>query len=285
MEELDSPSSRILTRTVDRTGIRLEELRRRIWIERRPFTHEMPAICDRPTWAYILLVQAVPMLRCLRGLLFVSLLALGCGRSDDASAMADDADNELKTVARCEQSFAAPLRAKVAKARTTLEGSPARFAADVREALDDGRVKVLPFCSMTPEHFEHFKKDADLTAFGSTPEEQYRRLRAGETRGMREVHEQLYGYMWDERIYVATNMNQEMTLETLAHEVRHVLRRAHVRNFDDQRVTCVEELEAARAEVQVHKDDITAQEDRALLDRVHDLYELDKLAPGTCGYR
>jgi hypothetical protein len=231
------------------------------------------------------------MHRGLRGLLPVghlfALFAFGCASTDgsDGRATADDADNELRTVARCEQSFAAPLRAKVARARETLARSPASFAVEVRDALDDGRAKVLPFCAMTPEHFEHFKKDADLSAFGATPEEQYRRLRAGETRGMRTVHEQLYGYMWDEKIYVATNMNQEMTLETLAHEVRHVLRRAHERNFNDQRVTCVEEHEAARAEVQVHTDELGPEEDRALLDRVHELYELDKLAPGTCGYR
>jgi hypothetical protein len=137
---------------------------------------------------------------------------------------------------------------------------------------------------MAPEDFEHFSKDTDLSAFGSTPEEQQRRLRAGETKGMRSVHAQLYGYMWEDRVYVASNMTPEATLEVLAHEIRHVQRRAHERNFNDQRVTCVEELEAARAEVQVQRDELTAEEDRALMDRVHELYELDKLVPGTCGY-
>lgn len=196
----------------------------------------------------------------------------------------ETSDEELRTVQRCERDFAAPLRAKVDRARANLDRSTSRYAAEVKGAIDDGRVKVRPFCAMAPEHFEHFRKDVDLSAFGRTPEEQQRRLRAGETRGMRSVHAQVYGYMWDDHVYVATNMNQDLTLETLAHEIRHVIRHAHERNFDDQRVTCVEELEAARAEVLVHKDVITPAEDRALMDRVHDLYELDKLAAGGCGY-
>lgn len=218
------------------------------------------------------------------GSLAASLLMVGCG-ADDASTQPSASEDEVKTVAKCERDFGAPLRAKVTKAREQLEGSTAPYAIELRTVLDEGRATALPFCAMTPEHFEHFKKDADLSAFGSTPDEQYRRLRAGETKGMKAVHEQLYGYMWDDKIYIASNMTQKGTLETLAHEVRHVLRKAHVRNFNDQRVTCVEELEAARAEQLVHKATLTPEEDRALLDRVQELYELDKLEPGTCGYR
>lgn len=213
----------------------------------------------------------------------VAVATSGCLASADEPS-AETGDDEIRTARKCETQFAAPLRAKVAKARAALEQAPSHYAAEVRAALDDGRVEVLPFCAMAPEHFEHFRSDVDLSAFGATPEEQRRHLRAGETSGMRSVHAQVYGYMWDDRVYVASNLNQALTLETLAHEIKHVMRRAHLRNFHDQRVTCVEELEAARAEVWIHKDEITPAEDRELRDRVHELYELDKLAPGTCSY-
>jgi len=217
------------------------------------------------------------------------LLVAACASSDNESASSpaseESAEDEVKVAAKCERDFAAPLRAKVKKAREDLETATSPYAIELRNALDEGKAVALPFCQMTPEHFEHFKKDADLTAFGSTPEEQFRRLKNGETRGMKSVHEQLYGYMWDEKIYIASNMTQKGTLETLAHEVRHVLRKAHLRNFNDQRVTCVEEHEAAKAEALVHKAALTPEEDRALLDRVQELYELDKLEPGTCGYK
>jgi hypothetical protein len=211
-----------------------------------------------------------------------SIGAAGCAGSSGSDATSED---EVTVVARCERDFNAPLQAKMAKVKERLERSPARYAAEVLLAFDERRVTALPFCAMTAKHFEHFQKDVDLSSFGSTPEEQFRRLRAGETQGMRSVHAQLFGYMWEETIYIASNMGQEVTLETVAHEARHVFRRAHERNFDDQRVTCVEELEAARAEVQVHKDEISPEQDRALLDRVHELYELDKLDPDHCGFR
>lgn len=221
------------------------------------------------------------------GLILFGIVGCAADEASTANNNASTEDDEVKVAAKCERDFAAPLRAKVKKAREDLETgpSPSPYAIELRDALDTGKAVALPFCQMTPEHFEHFKKDADLSAFGSTPEEQFRRLKNGETKGMKSVHEQLYGYMWDEKIYIASNMTQKGTLETLAHEVRHVLRKAHLRNFNDQRVTCVEEHEAARAEALVHKSALTPEEDRALLDRVRELYELDKIEPGTCGYK
>lgn len=221
------------------------------------------------------------MRRVLHALAAACLVACAAAEVRDGETTADE---EIRTARKCEQDFGAPLRENVARARESLDRSSSRYAAEVRAALAEGRVRVAPFCAMAPEDFEHFRKDTDLSAFGATPEEQQRRLRAGETRGMRSVHAQLYGYMWEDRVYLASNLSASATLEVLAHEVRHVLRRAHERNFDDQRVTCVEELEAARAEVLVHTDELSPEQDRALLDRVHELYELHALAPGKCSY-
>ena len=226
------------------------------------------------------------------GIAAVGALVSACASEPGAPAGGDDttgddttADDEIRVVAKCERDFGAPLRKKVELAKDELRRTDAAFAKRVLAALDDGSVKVFPFCQMAPQHFEHFRADTDLSAFGATPEEQWRRLRDGQTRGMRSVHAQLDGYMWDDHVYIATGGDLKMTVETLAHEAEHVFRKAHERNFKDQRVTCVEEHAAARAEVLVHKDDLSPEEDRALLDRTIDLYELDKIAPGTCGYR
>jgi len=101
---------------------------------------------------------------------------------------------------------------------------------------------------------------------------------------MRSVHRQVYGYEWEDRIYLASTMGENRTLETIAHETKHVLRQAHLRNFDDQRVTCVEEYESALAEHLVHTDTLSDEERLTILEDMKKLYELDKLAPGTCGY-
>lgn len=213
---------------------------------------------------------------------FAILAIAGCGASSGDGATSDD---DL-AAARCESKYAAPLRAKVDAAKQKLDDSRSSYGAELRATLaKPGAVKVLPFCAMERGDFEHFADDVDLSAGGATRPEQWRKLRDGDEAIMRSVHAQLYGYEWGNRVYIASNMRAERTLETLAHEVKHVLRQAHLRNFHDQRVTCVEELEAARAEQLVHVDALGADEDRALMDRVHDLYELDKLAPGTCGYR
>ncbi len=239
-----------------------------------------------PTLAYILQRSAASMDPRAFFLAAISCLALACSSSSEGS---DATNDEEVRVARCEASYAAPLRAKVARARAKLDRPTSQFAIEVRDALDQGKVKVMPFCQMTRSDFEEYVKELkpedDFSEFGATHDEQYRALRDGNEKLLRTVHADVYGYMWDDRVYLSSNMTDAMTLETLAHEVKHVMRKAHLRNFHDQRVTCVEEHEAARAERFVHVDTISPEEDRKLLDRVHELYELDKLAPGTCGYR
>lgn len=202
------------------------------------------------------------------------------------AATSEEATSEEEVrAARCETAYAAPLRAKVAKARARLDDAKTTVAIEVRDALDQKKVKALPFCAVTASDFEQIAKDTDLSAGGVTKEEQYRRLRAGDEKIMRSVHGQIYGYQWEDRIYLASTMGEDRTLETLAHEVRHVLRRSHLRNFDDQRVTCVEEYEAALAERLVHEGTLTDEERLRILEDTKELYELDELAPGGCGYR
>jgi hypothetical protein len=167
--------------------------------------------------------------------IFALLFVAACAAPSEEATSEEDL-----RAARCETEYAAPLRAKVAKARARLDGLHSDVANKTRDALDHKKVKILPFCAVTPSDFEQIAKDTDLSAAGATKEEQYRRLRAGDEKIMRSVHSQVYGYQWDDRIYLASTMGENRTLETLAHEVTHVLRQAHLRNFDDQRVTCVE---------------------------------------------
>lgn len=215
----------------------------------------------------------------MRRIVLLLLLAACAAQSEEATS-----EEEVRA-ARCESAYAAPLRAKVAKARARLDDAKSSVASEVRDALDQKKVTILPFCAVTPSDFEQIAKDTDLSAGGATKEEQYRRLRAGDEKIMRPLHGQIYGYQWGDRIYLASTMSESRTLETIAHEVRHVLREAHLRNFDDQRVTCVEEYEAALAERLVHGGTLSDEERLTILEDMKVLYELDKLAPGGCGYR
>ncbi|MBX3185678.1 MAG: hypothetical protein KF819_01630 [Labilithrix sp.] len=221
----------------------------------------------------------------------LSALALGaavaaCGADvDPSSGGASTADDEIAVAARCDREYGGKLRAKIAAARERLVAHDTPFARVVREALDAGRVEPLPFCKMTRSDFDELAKDTDVSALGATRDEQYAALRRAEAPGMRSLHAQLYGYQWETRIYLAPGVSDARMLASLAHETIHVLRRAHERNYDDQRVVCVEELEAYKAERLVLKAELTAAEIDALRSEVQDLYELDKLRDGACTYR
>lgn len=209
-----------------------------------------------------------------------AVLVVACNAESSASWEDDDL-----VAARCEAVYGAKVREKVAAARKTLEDLDTPYAATVRRMLDQKEVVPLPFCKMTHLEFDELAKDTDLTALGETREEQYRSLRRAEAPSMRGVHAQAYGFQWENRIYLATNVDADLMLATIAHEARHVERQAHARNFDDQRVTCIEELEAFEAEKLVLRSDLTKQEIDSLRRTVQDLYGLDRLSKDSCTYR
>jgi hypothetical protein len=223
-----------------------------------------------------------------RALLFS---VLGCAALAGAPACAADADDSTTSdddeivASRCESNYVTKLRAKIATARERLVELDTPYARTVRDELDAHRVEPLPFCKVTKGDFEHIRKDVDLSVLGATPEAQYAALRRGDASGMKSIHTQVYGYQWENRIYLATDMSDARVLATLAHETQHVLRQAHLRNFKDQRVTCVEELEAYKAEVLVKKPVISDEELAKMRVDLNELYELDHIRNDTCTYK
>jgi len=225
-------------------------------------------------------------MRSLAGLAALALLALlapACSSEPAASSDLDTNDEEI-VASRC-ASYAGRIDAKVAAARELLTHLDSPYAQTLAAELDSGRIHALPMCKMTHVEFAELQKGTDLTALGKTPEEQYASLRRADAPAMKSVHAQIYGFQWENRIYLSTGMSDSRTLETIAHEVQHVLRRAHLRNFEDQRVTCVEEIAAAEAELLVRRDTLTDAERSKVHASVLDLYELDKIRAGTCTYR
>jgi hypothetical protein len=216
------------------------------------------------------------------GLLAAALIGSGC--SSEASPGDATTEDEEVVASRCE-TYAVRVRAKAAVARERLRALDTTYARTVAAELDAGRVETLPFCKMTRVEFVELQKGSDLTPFGATPDEQYASLRRADAPAMKTVHTMMYGFQWENRIYVSTAMSDAMMLGTIAHEVQHVLRKAHLRNFEDQRVTCVEEIAAFEAELLLKRDVLTEAERESVHANVLDLYELDKLRPGTCGYR
>jgi hypothetical protein len=199
---------------------------------------------------------------------------------------AETADDDIAVSARCDRDIGAKIRAKVATAREKIAKLDTPFAREVEADLDAGRVRLLPFCAMTRlEYGELEKGGSDLPSLGGTQDERYQRLRRAEAPIMKQVHAEVYGFQWENRIYLSTGMSDSRMVETIAHEVRHVRRQAHLRNYDDQRVVCVEELEAFKAEVEVRRALRGPQEIIDLRKKVNDIYELDKLRDESCTYK
>ena len=212
-------------------------------------------------------------------------LACGCSSGDAASSDPESSDQEIKITARCQREIGSKIRAKVDSARSDLETFDTSYARTLKTELSEHRLDLLPFCAMTRTEYTELEKSIDLTDLGGTPDERYAQLRQAEAPILRSVHAQLYGFQWENRIYLSTGMSDSRMLKTLAHEAMHVLRKAHLRNYDDQRVVCVEELEAYKAEVLVERDELTESDIDRLRRSVEDVYELDKLRPESCTYR
>jgi hypothetical protein len=221
--------------------------------------------------------------RTLAALTLLALLAPACASETAPSAEPDTSDEEI-VASRC-ASYAARIDKSVAAARELLDHEDSPYAKTLAAELDSGRIHALPMCKMTHVEFAELQKGSDLTALGATPEEQYASLRRADAPAMKSVHAMIYGFQWENRIYLATGMSDSRTLTTIAHEVQHVLRRAHLRNFEDQRVTCVEEIAAAEAEILVRHDALTDAQRTKVHADVLELYELEKIRPGTCTYR
>jgi hypothetical protein len=219
------------------------------------------------------------------GLTALAALMPACAADEVGSGDGTTGEDEVAVTSRCDREFGARIRAKVDMAREKLARLDTPFAKVVRDELESGRVKALPMCKMTRLEFDELAKDSDLTALGATRDEQYASLRRADAPAMKTVHALIYGFQWEDRIYLSTGQSDSRMVETIAHEVQHVLRNAHARNFDDQRVTCVEEIAAFEAEILVKKAELTDEERASVRKNVVELYELDKMRAETCTYR
>jgi hypothetical protein len=225
------------------------------------------------------------MVSAVKRILLAIAVAFVLGGCSSTGASGDATEDEELVTSRCEREYGAKIKLKVDAAKEKLAGRGTPYAANVVEAIDRGRVKLLPMCKMTRLEFDELAKDSDLSALGETREEQYRALRRAEAPAMRTVHALIYGFQWEDRIYLSTGMSDARMAETLAHEVRHVERAAHTRNYDDQRVICVEETAAFEAEIEAMRAELTDADRREVARTVRELYGLDRLRADTCTYR
>ena len=215
------------------------------------------------------------------GALTVVLSLVGCGSPEDSPG---ESEAELRTQGGC-TAYESDLAPRIEEGEATIERLGTPYGLIVVEALRSKQVIVRPFCDLTHDEFLEVKKSVELTDFPGSDDEQYAALRAGEVRAMRSVERALYGFQWGKHVYLSSKMSKADVVRTLGHETKHVLRGAEHRNYDDQRVACIEEFEAYKAEILVTRTEVTAEEIRDIHAKLRELFDLSKLAKDNCGYK
>lgn len=213
----------------------------------------------------------------------VALVVGGCeGPSDGAN---DGTESDLTHAKSGCAVYEAELSPRIEAGKEQIANYATPYGAIVLDALRENTAVVRPFCMLERDEFTEVKKSVVLEDFPGTDDEQYEALRAGEVRAMRSVERALYGFQWGKHIYLSSRMKTDDVVGTLGHEVKHVLRHAEHRNYNDQRVACIEEFEAYKAEILVKRSEVTDDEISEINVKLRELFDLSKLANDNCGYK
>jgi hypothetical protein len=95
---------------------------------------------------------------------------------------------------------------------------------------------------------------------------------------MRAITASLAGYMWDDRVYVAPQMEPADIARALVHEVNHVLNESE-EHYRGEKATLIEEYRAFYAEELFIGTDMTPARCKALKERVIADYLLKDVTP------
>jgi hypothetical protein len=100
------------------------------------------------------------------------------------------------------------------------------------ESIRDGRVLIDELADLTCLDYERLAKD--LNAGGATLElDDFGYLRDRGSEALAEITDAIYGFQWQNRVYVARGLTTVQLASTLVHEVNHVLNRSEVGYYDD----------------------------------------------------
>lgn len=158
----------------------------------------------------------------------------------------------------------------IAKGLRKLAETDNDIARSTLEAINAGYVQVDEFADFTCADFERVIKDfpkhnLSLADFSSL---------TSRSAIIKRLEDEMYGYMWSDRIYVARGLSAEKLAATLVHEVNHVINRSETGYYDNLPVSAfLHEYRAFYAERQVYPD---PNQERDLVKFILETYELDR---------
>jgi hypothetical protein len=163
----------------------------------------------------------------------------------------------------------ASFRRYIGHALELLRTHESRVARLTYASIRDGRVRVDELADLTCWDFER----ARVELAGGLESADHARLRDPGGDVLAVIEEQIDGYMWGDRVYVARGLDATRLAATLIHEVNHVINRSDVGYFDDLPVSAFRhEYRAFHAE---RLFDPETYEGIDLTEMVLELYELD----------
>jgi len=169
-------------------------------------------------------------------------------------------------------------RAKVEAALRVLEQGGTASARGTVEAIRSGQVKVDGFSDLTRSDFRRLSRELDPSgkAFGK---DAFETLGDTSSRAFKRVNGAIYGYMWDDRVYVNTDTSARRLAATLVHEVNHALNQSE-EHYRSARAKLLEEYRAHYAERVALGVEMTPARCKRLKQHVIHTYELRGVTPG-----
>jgi hypothetical protein len=159
-----------------------------------------------------------------------------------------------------------------------LERNDSELAQLTAESIRERRVLIDELIDLTCWDFDRARKD--LPDAGLVPDDWFT-LQAPGSDAAKKLTENLDGYMWSNRIYVARGLTVKRLASTIIHEVNHVINRSEVGYYDNLPTSgFVHEYRSFAMEAQF---DPAEYEGIDLVDFVIENYELDrdKIDPGV----
>ena len=143
------------------------------------------------------------------------------------------------------------------------------------------KVKIDQLRDLTFEDFQHILDDYIYE--GQEPPftlKDYYRLHQKNSPVLKKLRSEMYGYMWDNRIYVSLNQTADSLAKTLVHEINHVINESHLAYYQSTEQDFIEEYRAFYAEALYDEKPVRSKKfSKKLKQEVIDLYQFAGLDP------
>lgn len=164
----------------------------------------------------------------------------------------------------------AAFRRYIGGALELLRTDDSRIAKLTYASIRDGRVRIDELSDMTCWDFERARKEIAPDELKSSD---WVHLQEPGNAATKVLSDDIDGYMWSNRVYVARGLRAKRLAATLVHETNHVINRSEVGYFDDLPTSAF--LHEYRSFYAERLFDPETYKGVNLVDHVIELYELD----------